>query len=249
MKPEAVEFQERLGFSFDEPTRDAVVLAMRWDRIRVPIDIVDVARTVLDNYRAQLRGLPRFGWQAWNRAANFAAQNNVELDDAMAWVDRSIGMNRNFANLRTKALILEKKGNAAEAEKLRADAMAIATEAELNTFGYQLIAKVDERHRHLRQERQGAPQSWNTYDSLAEAYATKGDKKKRSSLHQGVEHDDRPGAEDAHHGGDRRVEEVIAFVPSVISVTLWLIQPLQTQSHRVGRRPLRLHSRDIDTVT
>ena len=48
------------------------------------------------------------GWQAWNRAANFAAQNNVELDDAMAWVDRSIGMNRNFANLRTKALILEK---------------------------------------------------------------------------------------------------------------------------------------------
>ena len=36
-KPEAAEFQERLGFSFDEPTRDAVVLAMRWEKIRVPV--------------------------------------------------------------------------------------------------------------------------------------------------------------------------------------------------------------------
>ena len=152
----------------------------------------------------------RFGWQAWNRAANFAAQNNVELDDAMAWVDRSIGMNRNFANLRTKALI-PSKDNAAEAEKLRADAMAIATG---RTGG--LLAQAEEGRRAVAifdRNVKAHPQSWNTYDSLAEAYATKGDKKKRSSLHQGVEHDDRPGAEDAHHGGDRRVEEVIAFVP------------------------------------
>ena len=181
VKPEASEFQERLGYSFDEPTRNAAVLAMRWDRVRVPVEIkIDVARTVLDNYKAQLRGLPRFGWQGWNQAANFAAQNNVDLDDAMAWVDRSIGMNRNFTNLRTKALVLEKKGNTAEAEKLRADAMAIATEAELNTFGYQLIGqqKVDEAIAIFDRNVKAHPQSWNTYDSLAEAYATKGDKKK-----------------------------------------------------------------------
>jgi hypothetical protein len=180
-KPETAEFQERLGFSFDEPTRDSVILAMRWERVRLPIEIkVDVARTVLDNYKAQLRGLPRFGWQGWNQAANFAAQNNVDLDDATAWVDRSIGMNRNFTNLRTKALILEKKGNTSEAEKLRADALAIATEAELNAYGYQLIGqqKVDDAIAIFDRNVKAHPQSWNTYDSLAEAYATKGDKKK-----------------------------------------------------------------------
>ena len=89
--PQTAEFQERLGYTFDEPGRDSVVLAMRWDKVRVPMEIkIDVARTVLDNYRAQLRGLPRFGWQAWSQAANWAAQNNVDLDDAMAFADRSI---------------------------------------------------------------------------------------------------------------------------------------------------------------
>ncbi|MCA1732785.1 MAG: hypothetical protein LC732_04200 [Acidobacteria bacterium] len=50
-----------------------------------------------------------FGWQGWNQAANWAAQNGVDLDDALAWADRSIGMNRNFTNLRTRALVLAKK--------------------------------------------------------------------------------------------------------------------------------------------
>jgi hypothetical protein len=179
--PQAAANQERLGFSFDEPTRDGVTLAMRWEKVRLPIDIrVDVARTVLDNYLAQLRGLPRFGWQGWNQAANWAAQNNIDLDNAMGWVDRSISMNRNFTNLNTKALVSEKKGNQAEAAKLRSDAFAIATEVELNAYGYQLISqqKTDDAIAIFERNVQAHPQSWNVYDSLAEAYGIKGDKKK-----------------------------------------------------------------------
>ena len=185
-KPEAAEFQERLGFSFDDPGRDSVVLAMRWEKVRVPIEIkIDLARTVLDNYMAQLRGLPRFGWQAWNQAANWAAQNDVELDAAMGWVDRSIGMNRNFANVRTKALVLSKKGNETEAAKLRDEAFAIATEAELNNYGYQLIGqqKIDEAIAIFERNVKAHPQSWNVYDSLAEAHGMKGDKKKAIELY------------------------------------------------------------------
>jgi len=178
---EAAPNQERLGYTFDEPTNDSVVLAMRWEKLRVPINIkIDAARTVLDNYREQLRGLPRFGWLGWNQAANYAAQNNIDLEDASAWVDRSINMNRNFANLRTKALIEEKKGNTAGAAKLRDDAFAIATEAELNAYGYQLIGqqKTDEAIAIFERNVKAHPQSWNVYDSLAEAYGIKGDKKK-----------------------------------------------------------------------
>jgi hypothetical protein len=180
-KPEPAEFQERLGFSFDNPGRDSVVLAMRWEKVRVPVEIkIDLARTVLDNYMAQLRGLPRFGWQGWNQAANWAAQNDIDLDAAMGWVDRSIGMNRNFANVRTKALILSKRGNETEAAKLRDEAFAIATEAELNNYGYQLIGqqKIDEAIAIFERNVKAHPQSWNVYDSLAEAYGIKGDKKK-----------------------------------------------------------------------
>lgn len=186
VRPQSADFQERLGFSFDDPTRDSVVLAMRWEKVRLPVEIrIDLARTVLDDYRAQLRGLPRFGWQGWNQAADFAAQNNIDLDDAMAWVDRSIGMNRNFTNLRTKALVLEKKGNAAEAARLRADAFAIATEAELNAYGYNLMAqqKIDEAIAIFERNVKAHPQSWNVYDSLAEAYGIKGDRKKAIELY------------------------------------------------------------------
>ena len=185
-KPQTAEFQERLGYTFDEPTRDSVVLAMRWEKVRVPVDVrIDVARTVLDNYRAQLRGLPRFGWQAWSQAANWAAQNNIDLEDAAAFADRSLGINRNFTNLRTKALVVEKQGNTAEAAKLREEAFAIATEADINAYGYQLAGegKTEEAIAMFEKNVKAYPKSWNVYDSLGEAYAAKGDRKKAIELY------------------------------------------------------------------
>jgi tetratricopeptide (TPR) repeat protein len=180
-KPEAAPHQERLGFSFDDPTADSTVLAMRWEKLRVPLAIrIDLGRTVLESYKAQLRGLPRFGWQGWNQAANWAAQNGIELDDAMVWADRSIGMNRNFANLRTKALVLTKKGDPAAADALTKEALSIATEAEINAYGYQLLGqqKVDEAIAMFEKNVKDHPGSWNAYDSLGEAYGVKGDRKK-----------------------------------------------------------------------
>ncbi|MGH9456954.1 MAG: DUF2911 domain-containing protein [Thermoanaerobaculia bacterium] len=179
--PEPAPFQERLSYSFDDPARDSVVLALRWEELRVPVDVrIDLPRTVLASYEAQLRGLPRFGWQGWNQAANWAAQNGIELDHALAWADRSISMNRNFTNLRTKALVLSKKGDAAAAEALTNEAFAVATEVEINAYGYQLLGqgKVDEAIAIFEKNVKDHPESWNTHDSLAEAYVVKGEKKK-----------------------------------------------------------------------
>lgn len=181
VKPEPAPHQERLGYTFDEPTSDSVVLAMRWEKLRVPLAIkIDLARTVLEHYKADLRGLTRFGWQGWNQIANWAAQNSIDLDDAMTWADRSIGMNRNFTNLRTKALVLAKKGDAAAAEAMTKDALSIATEVEINAYGYQLLGqhKVDEAIAMFEKNVKDHPDSWNAYDSLAEVYAVKGDRKK-----------------------------------------------------------------------
>lgn len=180
-KPEAAPYQERLGYSFDDPTPEAVVLAMRWEKVRVPLAIrIDLPRTVLASYEAQLRGLPRFGWQGWSQAANWAAQNGLDLDDALAWADRSISMNRNFTNLRTKALVLAKKGDAAGADALTKEAFGIATEAEINAYGYQLLGegKIDEAIATFEKNVRDHPDSWNTWDSLAEAWGVKGDRRK-----------------------------------------------------------------------
>jgi tetratricopeptide (TPR) repeat protein len=179
-KPQAAEFEERLSYRFDDPTEKSVTVAMTWEKVEVPFRVeVDTPSVVIASLRNELRGLPRFGWQGWNGAAAYAMRNKVNLDEALTWVDRSISMQENFTNLRTKAGILEAKGDAKAAADLRAKAMSIATEVEINAYGYQLLGagKTDEAIEMFRKNVKDHPQSWNTYDSLGEAYGQKGDKK------------------------------------------------------------------------
>jgi Tfp pilus assembly protein PilF len=88
-------------------------------------------------------------------------------------------MQENFGTLRTRAAILEKKGDTKAANELRARAMSLATENDLNQYGYALLGqkKVDEAIAIFKNNVQAHPNSWNVHDSLAEAYMAKGDKK------------------------------------------------------------------------
>jgi tetratricopeptide (TPR) repeat protein len=172
--------QERLSYSFDDPQPGSVVAAMRWEKLRVPFRIdVDVNKTVAEDLRHQFTGRARFNPDAWNAAANWALRSNADLDEALGWADQSIKMQRGFRNLRTKAAILEKKGDAKGAADLRAEAMTIATDADLNTYAAQLIAqkKTDEALDVMRKNVAAHPQSAAAFANLGAAYAAKGDKK------------------------------------------------------------------------
>jgi hypothetical protein len=54
--------------------------------------------------------------------------------------------------------------------------MKVATEADINAYGYELLfgGKVDEAIEVFRKNVADHPASWNTYDSLGEALAVKG---------------------------------------------------------------------------
>ena len=185
-KPQAAEFQERLGYTFEEPTDTSVQVAMRWEKVKVAFPVtVDTPQVVVESLRKDLRGLGRFFWQGWNQAAAYCLRNNVNTDEALTWADESIKVNENFTNLRTKAGLLEKKGDTKTAEALRAKSLALATETEMNNYGYQLLGqkKTDEAIEAFKKNVKDHPGSWNVYDSLAEAYATKGDKKQATELY------------------------------------------------------------------
>jgi tetratricopeptide (TPR) repeat protein len=180
VKPEAAEVVERLAFTFDEPTNEATALALRWEKLRVAVPItIDAKQVTLASIREQLRGLPRFSWQGWNQAAAWCARNDVTTDEAFAWADRSIAMQRTFGNLRTKAALLEKKGDAKAAAALRAEALTLATEVDVNLLGYQLLGdgKTAEALELFRKNTKDNPRSWNVWDSLAEGLAKSGDAK------------------------------------------------------------------------
>jgi len=171
---------ERLAYTFDDPTDSSVVLTLRWEKLAVPITIgIDSKAVVVDSLREQLRGLGRFFWQPWSQAAAWCAANGTNLEEAAAWAERSIALNENFTNLRVKAALLGQRGDEAGAAAAAQRSLAIATEAEVNTYGYLLMGqgKVDSALVIFRKNVKDHPKSWNTYDSLAEAYAKKGEKK------------------------------------------------------------------------
>lgn len=179
--PQEGPHEERLLFTLADPTDRSVAVTLAWERLRLSFPVeVDTKAVVVASLKEQLRGLPRFGWQGWNGAAAWCIRNDTALDQAEARVERSIGMNRNFTNQSTKADLLEKKGDAKAAAQLREQAIATATEPELNQYGYQLLGqkKVDDAIRIFEKNAEDHPESWNAWDSLAEGQATAGDRKK-----------------------------------------------------------------------
>jgi hypothetical protein len=180
VQPKPADMEERLEYRFENPTDDSVDLVLQWEKLAVSIPIkIDLNATVTASLQKQLRGLGRFGWQAWNQAAQWELQHNGDLGQALKWADQSITTQKTFANMRTKAAVLEKQGDTAQAEALRADALKIANEADINLYAYGLLGqkKTDEAIAIFRKNVKDHPDSWNTYDSLGEALAAKGDKK------------------------------------------------------------------------
>jgi len=178
-KPEAAEHQEWLLYTFDDVTDNSTTVALRWEKLRIPFKIdVDVHKQVLADIEQQLTSLPGFGWQGWNQAANYCYANNLDLDKAVAFADRSIQINKNVANTFTKALILKDQGKNDEAAKLKEEAFADAAENDVNALGYQLLfaGKVDDALEVFKMNTEMYPDSWNVWDSLGEGYMNKGDK-------------------------------------------------------------------------
>lgn len=178
---QATEMQERLAYLFETPTPDSAVAVLRWEKLAVPIPIaVNTEQVVVDSLREQLTGAPQFFWQSWSQAAAWCLAKDVNLDEALTWADRSIAIQENYTNQQVKAGLLEKRGDTAGAAQARTRAMALAGENDMNAYGYQLLGagKVDSAIAVFRKNTKDYPKSWNTFDSLGEALAQKGDRKR-----------------------------------------------------------------------
>ena len=180
VKPEPAEMCENLLYYFDNVTGNSADIVLHWEKMRIRMPVAfDVPQLVLQNIRGQLRSLPRFSWQGWNQAANFCLQNDINLDEALQWVERSIRMNRNFNNLRTRSALLLKLNRKEEADQVMKEALDIATEIELNAYGYQKLFNndIDGAIEIFVMNTKRFPDSWNVFDSLGEAYQKKGNTK------------------------------------------------------------------------
>jgi tetratricopeptide (TPR) repeat protein len=175
-------FTELLTYDFQNVTRNSVELDLNWEKMQFPVKIeFDVDRIVMDNAAQELTSTAGFTWQGYANAASYALVNKLtgDYDQALKWADKAVTMNSNFVDLSIKSDLLREMGKTAEADVIKKDAVAIGDENELNNYGYQLLNQ-KEQDRAIEVfilNTQRHPKSANTFDSLGEAYALKGDKK------------------------------------------------------------------------
>jgi tetratricopeptide (TPR) repeat protein len=171
---------EMLTYEFIAATKNSSELVLNWEKKQFPIKIeLDVDGIVMANATEELKGQIGFTWQGYATAAQYASANNVNMEQAMKWIDQAININRSFATLQVKSNLLKKSNRAEEAAKLMKEAVAIGNENELNLYGYNLMNQGlnDQAIEVFTLNTVKYPTSANTFDSLGEAYVAKGDNK------------------------------------------------------------------------
>ncbi|MEK6153703.1 DUF2911 domain-containing protein [Flavobacteriaceae bacterium 3-367] len=175
---------EQLTYLFNGVDATSAVASLNWEKKQIPFKVeVDVTDVVLADVRQKLQTQPGFTRQSWEQAANFALNNDGDLDEAMAWVDAAISgqffSQKTFNNLGIKSRILAKQGKTAEAEALMQEALPLGTVFQVHGYGRQLIGQgqTDKALEIFKWNAKAHKDTWPVNYGLARAYSAKGDNK------------------------------------------------------------------------
>ena len=134
VKPERADFREWMMFEIPEMTTDTAKVVLRWENVAVPftVDTQSTAKTM-----ASLRGAMNPDWRTPYAAASFAFDNPsaASADEMKGWIDQSLKVNQNTANLWLKARILQREGNLTDAKRYGEMAIAAATPDQSDFVG------------------------------------------------------------------------------------------------------------------
>lgn len=179
------ESMERVDYTFAKQTNSSVEVVLEWDHWRIPFKVdVDLNATTLVYIRSQMSGAAGFDPPSLEAAATWCLQNNVNAEEALAWinsaVDPNLGGANNFKNLSVKAGLLNKLNKKEEADKMMKAALDKATVTELHNYGRQLLGenKVSEAMEVFEMNYNKFNGAWPTSAGLMRGYSAKGDLKK-----------------------------------------------------------------------
>lgn len=171
-------FTNLLTYDYNELGIDYGILSLKWENKQIPIRIESGNEIVFQSFRDQLRSNLGFNWQAFNSAAQYCSQRNINLAEALAWSDQSIALNKNAQNMGVKSAILYQMGKKEDALKIADEAARMANIGQLNLLGYQMLGinEYDKAIEYFKLNIKNNPTDANAHDSLGEAYVAKGDK-------------------------------------------------------------------------
>lgn len=175
---------EWLRYEFMDQTENSATIALEWEKLRIPFKVqTDYVNQQLESFRKELRTERGFYWLAWNTAAQWALQRNVNLEEALKWADSAsgpyFGGNNQFSAKSTKAQILYKLGRTAEGDAIMKEALPLANMQELHQYGRSLVAqkKTKEALEVFQMNHKKNPEEFTTLVGLARGYSAAADYK------------------------------------------------------------------------
>lgn len=188
--PEPASYTEFLTYGFDERRLDSAVAFLQWEKQRVAftIDVPTSLQLYVDQMRKDLLGWPGFNYQNWQNAAQFCADNKINLEEALVWADKAISEpfrnaaqgREDFSTLRTKAAVLGAMQRDADADLVmdKAVGMPDAPVVGIHQYGLSLLAAARKERAMaiFTLNRQRHPEdTFVTYVGLARGYTALGD--------------------------------------------------------------------------
>ena len=173
-------FHELLTYEFSDITKNGAVLSLLWEKKRIAIPVaVDTDAVVVASLKRELSGASGFDDRALAAASGYLIQNNLDLNLALEWAERSVNPRTgqaSFAGLSQKAVVLEKLGRTAEAAAVMDQALPLGTALTIHQYGRRLLsAKQAERALEVfKYNAQRFPDVWPVNYGLARGYSAVG---------------------------------------------------------------------------
>jgi len=178
VKPQPAEMKEALAYEVDNVTPTSATITLRWEKVAVPFKVdVNTNEIVTESLHGQLRGLAQYTWDGWDDAATYLLTNKINLDEALKYEDRSIGVEERYDNLMNKSRILEALKRNDDAVAARNKALAMANVAQLHTYGRQLQqeGKQEQAFEVFRTNIKKNPNHWLAHNEASRIAVAKGD--------------------------------------------------------------------------
>jgi len=175
---------EWLQYEFLNQTESRATIALKWEKLAIPFTVeTNYIQDQLASFRNELRTQRGFFWLAWDQAAQWALQHNVNLDQALQWADSASGPSFGgamlFAPKSTKAQILTKLGRTVEADALMKQALPLASMQEIHQYGRSLLTlkKSKEALEVFKMNYDKNPGQFTTLMGLTRGYSANADYK------------------------------------------------------------------------
>lgn len=182
--PQDAPYTEWLTYGFDDRQESSATAYLQWDEKRIPfkVEVENLPMLYVDLMRKDLAGYPGFKPENYVTAANFCLDNNINLEEGLKWVDKSILWKEDFRALQTKSELLFAMGKPDEAKQVMDKALNLPSTSvqQINTYGRVLLSKGEKEKAmeiFLFNSKRFPQEKFITSTGLARGYTAIGDKK------------------------------------------------------------------------